>query len=59
MGTVRDSPAAVALDGKVFVVGGFDGSNLATAEVYDPAQNLWSPIASMGTTRFCLAAVAL
>jgi N-acetylneuraminic acid mutarotase len=50
--TRRYSHASVALDGKIYVVGGHGDSRskqtrLATAERYDPATNRWQAIASM------------
>ena len=52
MSTPRDRPAAVALDGKVYVVGGTDASGvLASMEVYDPATNTWSAKASMPSAK--------
>jgi len=39
--------------GKVLVVGGSDGINdLASAELYDPANNTWSQVGSLGTPRY-------
>jgi hypothetical protein len=40
--------------GKVLVAGGgtSGGAWAASAELYDPASNSWSPAASMSTTRF-------
>eukprot|EP01043_Picozoa_sp_COSAG02_P085314 COSAG02_NODE_22981_length_733_cov_1.364353_2_plen_78_part_01 len=36
----------------IIVIGGYDGSGrFSSGERYDPAQNAWSPIASMGTAR--------
>ena len=36
----------------IIVIGGYDGSSsLSSGERFDPAQNAWSPIASMGTAR--------
>src|SRR5947199_59368 len=52
--------AAVALDGKVYVLGGSDGSAASGAlEVYDPALNSWSRKAPMPTPRVFLAAAAV
>ena len=46
---VRTEPGVVALDGKVYVLGGStkDVDDLATAEAYDPGADKWSAIASM------------
>jgi N-acetylneuraminic acid mutarotase len=43
--TPRTEVAAAALDGRIYVVGGFDssGANVATVEVYDPAADSWRP----------------
>ncbi len=40
----RQETAVVALNGKIYVIGGFDASQtvVATVEIYDPATNLWS-----------------
>jgi N-acetylneuraminic acid mutarotase len=50
-------------NGKVLVTGGYTGgalgSLLATAELYDPAANTWSPAASMAIPRFAAAATLL
>jgi N-acetylneuraminic acid mutarotase len=52
----------VALDGKLYAVGGFgaDNQELDTAEVYDPQTDGWQPLAKMSTARsqFGLAAVS-
>jgi hypothetical protein len=46
--------------GKVLVTGGSDGtSTLATAEVYDPASDGWTPVASLSTARQLHAAQVL
>ena len=61
LGTARMKHAATALaDGRVLVAGGagsddFD-DRLASAEVYDPATNRFSPVAPMTSTRFKLPA---
>jgi len=48
MSIPRDRPAAVALDGKIYVMGGTNSSGaLASMEVYDPAANTWTTKASM------------
>lgn len=40
------------LDGKVYAVGGSDGSlRLSSVECFDPASNFWSFVAPMGTCR--------
>jgi N-acetylneuraminic acid mutarotase len=38
---------ALLPDGKVLVAGGYDGSVLATAEVFDPAAGAWQPTGSL------------
>eukprot|EP01047_Picozoa_sp_COSAG01_P127721 COSAG01_NODE_57004_length_315_cov_0.685185_1_plen_105_part_11 len=51
MGTVRNQLAATVLNGKIYALGGFDGSSFVnTAEAYDPRTNTWTAIASMGTS---------
>lgn len=42
--TAREGHAAVALDGKIWVIGGWDkdGNGLAGVEIYDPIANEWS-----------------
>ena len=62
MGTARNRPAATLLsDGRVLVVGGSgyysslnyvgSGTPLASAEIYDPVANNWSPAADMSIGR--------
>jgi N-acetylneuraminic acid mutarotase len=57
MGEGRAGPTATLLpDGRVLVVGGTDGGNsfsnaLASAEIYDPATDMWSGAASMHAGR--------
>jgi N-acetylneuraminic acid mutarotase len=45
----RQEMGVAALDGRVFVVGGFDGSGqpVATVEAYDPATDRWAQRASL------------
>ena len=60
MPTSRDGPAAAAIDGKLYVVGGWNGTDFTPAlEVYDPATNTWSTKANMPTPRINPAAVAI
>jgi N-acetylneuraminic acid mutarotase len=49
MGTARSIPAMITLpSGKVLVAGGLDasGNALASAEVYDPSANSWTPVSN-------------
>jgi N-acetylneuraminic acid mutarotase len=50
---------ALLPDGKVLVAGGYDGSVLATAEVYDAAAGSWQPTGSLLQARRGGAAVVL
>jgi hypothetical protein len=62
MSTARAFGAAAPLpDGRVLVAGGEDsnGDELASAEIFDPASNAFSPTGSMGTTRTFFAAAPL
>eukprot|EP01064_Diplonema_japonicum_P000920 TRINITY_DN10608_c0_g1_i1.p1 TRINITY_DN10608_c0_g1~~TRINITY_DN10608_c0_g1_i1.p1 ORF type:complete len:473 (+),score=114.02 TRINITY_DN10608_c0_g1_i1:156-1574(+) len=52
MSTKRMCPAAVAYEGKLWVIGGSDGVGaLNTAEYYDPEEEKWHNGASMSTFR--------
>lgn len=59
MSEPRDNAGTAVIDGKLYVVGGRErlGSGVTingtknTAEVYDPATGLWTPIANMPTGR--------
>ena len=52
--------AAAAIDGKIYVVGGWNGSAYQSAlEVYDPATNTWSTKTNMPTATHQLAAAAI
>ena len=48
----RQETAVVALDGKVYVIGGFDAGRriVATVERYDPASNTWEAVAPLPET---------
>ena len=58
MSTVRyATPATTAADGRVFVFGGFDGSNtLNSVEAYSPNTGSWASVAPMPTARYLSAA---
>jgi N-acetylneuraminic acid mutarotase len=52
MSTGRIDHTATPLpSGKVLVAGGFNGSDLASAQLYDPGSNTWSPAGSMNFAR--------
>ena len=60
MSTKRANLGAVALDGKLYAVGGFDGeTHLDSVERYDPSTNAWEAVAAMSTKRCGVGAVAL
>jgi N-acetylneuraminic acid mutarotase len=60
LSTPRYAPAAAAVNGKIYAVGGFgQGGVLATAEEYDPVANSWKATASMNQRRYAHQAVAL
>lgn len=42
LNTARSSHSAVVLNGEIYVLGGFDGTNsLSTVEIYNPTTNQW------------------
>src|SRR5262245_41587005 len=49
MPTARQEISVSVLDGKVFVIAGYDanGQSTATVEVYDPRKNVWQKAASL------------
>jgi len=53
MPTARNNPSAIAVGGKIYVIGGLDVSysNLATVDEYDPLSNIWTPKTPMPTAR--------
>lgn len=60
MPTARGALAAADLQGKIFVIGGYDGQkSLAVVEVYDPLTDSWQPAPSLSVPRDHLAAAAL
>jgi N-acetylneuraminic acid mutarotase len=60
MSTARGGPAAAAIDGKLYVMGGHDGQNwLSSVELYDASTNAWEAVAPMSTARGAPAAAAI
>ena len=51
MPTARQGLAAVNVDGKVYVVGGWKDTRLNTLEIYDPATKSWTTGEPMPTAR--------
>ena len=52
MATARAGATAVALSGRIYVIGGHDGTTpLATVEEYDPATDTWTTKTSMNVAR--------
>ena len=47
------------LDGKIYFVGGFNGSAKNTAERYDPTNNTWETIVSLSVERWGVASAVL
>jgi N-acetylneuraminic acid mutarotase len=61
MPTPRNHATAVALNGKIYVIGGFTGATLAmlpTVEEYDPGTSTWTERAAMPSARASIASVA-
>ena len=50
---------AVALDGKLYAVGGFDRGTRLDSVDYDPSTNTWEAVAAMSTKGSGMGAVAL
>jgi N-acetylneuraminic acid mutarotase len=61
MPTPRGEVAAAELDGKVYVVGGFDGTGATSdaVEVYDPATDTWTQAPPLPEPRHHAAAIGL
>jgi N-acetylneuraminic acid mutarotase len=54
MPTAREGLISAVVNGKIYAIGGFNGTPLSTVEVYDPVANTWSSISanySMPTPR--------
>jgi len=57
MHTARSTVATCVVDGKIYAIGGWDGTKpLATVEVYDPITDTWTKKAPMPTARCALSA---
>ena len=56
--TARSSAAVAAINGKIFVAGGFNGEILGTLDIYDPVTDTWSRGADMPVARSDASAVA-
>ncbi len=59
MPTGRAYAAAAAANGKIYVMGGYNGGNLSANEEYDPAANTWATRTAMPTARRELAAAVV
>jgi N-acetylneuraminic acid mutarotase len=60
MPDARANLGAAALNGKIYVVGGQDGTSTSkSGAVYDPATDSWSATASMSAARTWLGLAAL
>jgi len=59
MPTTRYELSAVALNGKIYAIGGYNGNWLNTVEEYTSETNSWRTVAPMPTARGGLDAVAL
>jgi N-acetylneuraminic acid mutarotase len=51
MPTARSGLGVAVVDGKIYAIGGYDGSYLAVNEMYDPENDMWITKASMPTAR--------
>jgi N-acetylneuraminic acid mutarotase len=51
MPTARSGFGVAVVDGKIYAIGGYNGSRLSTNEMYDPAADTWTIKKSMPTAR--------
>ena len=58
MPTARSGLGVVVVDGKIYAIGGTNGSLLRTNEMYDPATDTWTTKQSMPTARQSFAIAA-
>jgi len=60
MPTSRSFASTCAMDGKIYVIGGYDGREIvSTVEEYDPATDTWTKKTDMPTPRYVLAVSAV
>ena len=60
MKTARRGAGAAALHGKLFVIGGSDGTNfLNSVECYDPSTDEWKTVASLNIPRHNVGTVVI
>ena len=61
MSTARNDSAAAAVNGKLYVMGGYDddGDALSSVERYDLAKNAWEAVSPMSTARIDSAAAVV
>ena len=61
MGTARCAHGVAVVGGKLYAMGGEDGTGtiLSSMESFDPSTGQWSAVADMSTARYGLAVVAL
>ena len=60
MAVARYWAAAAAINGRLYVVGGYNGTDpLTTAEIYDPATAKWRTLAGMHMARWSSGAAAI
>jgi N-acetylneuraminic acid mutarotase len=59
MPTARYGLAAAAVSDKIYAIGGYGTTRLATNEEYNPSTNTWATKASMPTARNALAAAVV
>jgi len=55
MSESREGVGVGVLDGLMYAIGGFNGKDLKSVEVYNPsecAHGVWSPVADMNFSRF-------
>ena len=51
MPTPRHGLSTSVLNGKIYAISGFDGTNMATVEEYDPASDTWAKKADLPNLR--------
>jgi|GEM_PF-3155841 len=54
MPTARENLGVAVVDGKIYVIGGYNRTALGVNECYDPATDSWTTKASMPTARYSL-----